>query len=494
MPLSRQFFYPESIAVIGVSSDENAFGTLYLKALLKFGFKGNLYPVNPRGGSLLGMTVYPSLGEIKEKVDLAVISVPGRTVKDVLESCLANDIHAVIVLSGGFSESGIEGKRLEEDLSNVIGKRIRMIGPNCHGVYCPGGGITVLPGSDFPRESGPVALVTQSGQFAEMIVLQSRGLGIRYSKVISFGNARDLNEADFFEYLAGDPDTRIITAYVEGVKEGRRLLDVVRRACRVKPVLIWKVGLTNTGGRAASSHTGSLAGQELVWNSFFAQTGAVRIQSIDDLIDTTMAFVHLPSFSGRRLALVSGSGGIAVVGGDTCERLGFEMPILSQDVQKRIASLLPPIGTNVRNPVDLASPRPRAQVLEPILEAIAASEQIDAIILGRMFLSVKGPGLVLGFSKESEQGREEVMNVPIRIKQKFGKPLIVVLSEEVTDAKLIEFEADRRNLRDHYLGHGIPVYPTLERAVRALSQVVKYQEGLHHPDQEPSAKEGPRPQ
>jgi len=304
-------------------------------------------------------------------------------------------------------------------------------------------------------------------------------LGIRYSKAISFGNARDLNEADFFEYLADDPETRIITAYLEGVKQGRRFLDVVRRACRIKPVLIWKVGLTKTGRRAASSHTGSLAGDELVWNSFFAQTGAVRIRSIDDLIDTTMAFIHLSSFSGRRLALVSGSGGIAVVGGDISDQFGFEMPVLSQEIQERIASFLPPIGTNVRNPVDLASPRPRAQVLEPILEAIAASGQIDAIILGRMFLSVKGPGLVLGFSKASEQGREEVMNIPVRIKEKFGKPIIVVLSEEVTDAKMIEFEADRRTLRDYYLGHGIPVYPTLERAMRALIQVVKYRERFH---------------
>jgi acyl-CoA synthetase (NDP forming) len=474
MSLSHQFFYPESIAVIGVSSDENAFGTLYLKALLKFGFKGKIYPVNPRGGFLLGLSVYPSLDEIREKIDLAVISVPARAVKGVTQNCLARDIRTVIVISGGFSESGAEGKRLEQELSEMIGKGIRMIGPNCHGVYCPGGGVTVVPGSDFPKESGPVALVTQSGQFAEMIVLQSRGLGIRYSKVISFGNALDLNECDYFEYLAEDPETEIITAYLEGVRQGRRFLEVVRRVARVKPVLIWKVGLTHTGGRAASSHTGSLAGQELVWNSFFAQTGAVRIKSIDDLIDTTMAFVHLKSFGGRRLALVSGSGGIGVVGGDASEQFGFEMPVLSQEVQKRIASLLPPIGTNVRNPVDLASPRPRAQVLEPVLEAIAASDHIDAIILGRMFLSVRGPGLVLGFSKASEEGREEVMHVPVRIKEKFGKPVVVVLSEEVTDTKLVEFEADRRSLRDYYLSHGIPVYPTVERAMKALAEVVKF--------------------
>lgn len=480
--LSTQFFYPRTIAVIGVSADENAFGTRYLRALLKFGFKGKLYPVNPRGGVLLGLKVYPSLNDIPDSVDLAVISVPGRSVPGVLEGCLIKRNKAAIVLSGGFSESGEEGKRLEGELASVIAKGIQVIGPNCHGVYCPRGGLTLLPGSSFPQESGPVGLVTQSGQFAEMIVLQSRGLGIRYSKVISYGNACDLNEADFLGYLADDPDTKVMAAYIEGVKQGRRLLEVVRRTSKVKPVLIWKVGLTNTGRRAASSHTGSLAGDEAVWNTFFAQSGAVRIESVDDLIDSTIAFLHLSSYCGRRVALVTGSGGGAVIGADACERLGLEMPSLSPEVQQKVSSLLPPIGTNVRNPVDVASPAPRAKVLASILEAVAASEQIDAIILGRMFLSVKGPSLVLGYPKSFEQGREELMNIPVMIREKFGKPIIIVLSEEVTDAEMIEFETDRRTLRNYYLTHGIPVYQTLERAVKALSRVVKYQERVRQRD------------
>jgi acyl-CoA synthetase (NDP forming) len=476
-PLFDQFFYPSSVAVIGVSADEYAFGTLYLKALLKFGYKGKIYPVNPRGGSMLGLSVYPNLANIPDNIDLAVISVPGRFVAGVLEECLTKGIETAIVLSAGFSETGEKGKQLEGDLSKVIAKGIRMIGPNCHGIYCPRGGLTVLPGSNFPQDSGPVGLVTQSGQFAEMIVLQSRGLGIRYSKVISFGNARDLNESDFFEYLAEDTDTKIITAYIEWVKQGRRFLEVVGRTLKRKPILIWKVGLTSSGRRAASSHTGSLAGDEVVWNTFFTQSGAVRIDSIDDLIDTTIAFLHLPQRCGRRVALVIGSGGGAVIGSDACERSGLEVPILSSEVQKRLSTLLP--RTNVRNPVDLSNPHPPAEDLIPALEAVAASEQIDAIIIGRMFLSVKGPGLVLGFSKSFEQGREELKDIPLKIKEKYGKPIIMVLSEEVTDAEMIEFEADRRSLRNYYLNHGIPVYPTLERAVKALAQVVKYQERFH---------------
>ncbi len=471
-----QFFYPRSLAVIGVSADENAFGTLYLRALLKFGFKGKLYPVNPRGGSLFGLTVYPSVEDIPDQVDLVAVSVPGRLVSGALEACLKKGIHAAIVLSGGFGETGEDGKRLEEELSGVSAKGIRIVGPNCHGIYCPRGGLTVLPGSSFPKESGPVGLVTQSGQFAEMIVLQSRGLGIRYSKVISFGNARDLNEADFLEYLADDPETKIIVSYVEGVKQGRRFLGAVRKASKAKPVLMWKGGLTNIGGRAASSHTGSLAGDEAAWNTFFAQSGAIRVDSIDDLIDSVLAFVHLPQGCGRRVALLSGSGGSAVIGADLCARSGLELPPFSKEGQQKISSLLP--RTNVQNPVDLADPHPPARVLAPVLEVAAASEQIDAILLGRMFLSVKGPGLVLGFSESFEQGREELKDIPLATREKYGKPIIMVLNEEVTDVELIDFEVDRRKLRDYYLSHGIPVYPTVERAVRSIANVVKYNERL----------------
>src|SRR4030042_1494803 len=281
--LAAQFFHPKSIAVIGVSADENAFGTRYLMGLINFGFKGKLYPVNPRGGSLLGLTVYPGMGDIPDGVDLAVISVPGRAVPGILESCLRKGTKAAIVLSAGFSETGEEGKKLEGEINRIIARGIRVIGPNCFGIYCPRGGLTVLPGKDFPKESGPVGLVAQSGQFTEMIVLASRGLGVRFSEAISYGNACDLNETDFIELLADDPETKVIACYIEGGRGGRRFLEVVRKALRVKPVLIWKAGLTSTGRKAATSHTGSLAGSETVWNTFFTQSGAIRVGTMGDL-------------------------------------------------------------------------------------------------------------------------------------------------------------------------------------------------------------------
>jgi len=479
--LIERFFYPKSIAIIGVSSNEKAFTTLYLYALMKFGYKGKLYPVNPRGGSVFGLRMFSSVQEIPESVDLAIVSVPGRAVLAALEDCLEKGIQAAVVLSAGFGEAGEDGKKLQEEMNTVIAKGIRVIGPNCFGIYCPSGGITIKPGDSFPRESGPVALITQSGLFTEMIVLQSRGMGIRFSKVISYGNASDLNEADFLEMLAEDPDTRVIACYLEGMKDGRRFFDTVRSVVKTKPVLIWKAGLTDAGRIAAGSHTGSLAGSEAIWNTFFAQSGAVRINSIENLIDNMIAFLHLLPSCGRRVALVSGSGGIAVTGADACESSGLTLPGFPVDLQQRIRPYLPPIVAGLGNPFDLADPFPSAEVLTPVLETIAGSGLIDTLILQRIFLSVKGPRIVFGTLPVPEEGREKLREIPVLIRDKYGIPVIMVLNEELNDDDKIDFEADRRHLRSYYLANGLPVYPTVERAAKALANVVKYRERFYKP-------------
>ncbi len=468
------FFNPKSITVIGVSSDERAFGSRQLNALLRFGYKGRLYPVNPNGGEFFGLKAYSNVRDIPDDVDLAIITVPAHIVSRVLADCLAKGIKAAEVLSAGFRELGNEGLHLEKELQDIAARGIKIIGPNCFGVYSPAGGVTILPGSNFPRESGAVALLTQSGQFSEMIVMQARGLGIRFSKVISYGNACDLNEADFLEYLAEDADTKVIQAYIEGVRDGRRFLDVARRVSRVKPIIVWKVGLTSLGSRAASTHTGSLGGSEAVWNAFLSQSGAISVTSLEELIDTTLAFLHLPTRCGSRVALVSGGGGGTVVGGDACQRVGLILPVFTPETETKLGSLLPRVGASVKNPVDIANPLPPSQLLKSVLEVIAASEEIDVIILRRIFLSGKGLSLILGEAEPTEEYQRELMNIPRLIKEKFGKPVIVILHDEVTDSDMLAFEADRRQLRDYYLAHGIPVYPTLERAIKALANLFKH--------------------
>jgi len=197
---------------------------------------------------------------------------------------------------------------------------------------------------------------------------------------------------------------------------------------------------------------------------------------MEDFIDTTLAFLHLPTNCGPRVALVSGGGGGTVVGSDACQRWGLDVPLLSQETQEKLKSLLPPVGSSVKNPVDVANPSPSNQVLTSVLEAVAASEQIDVIILRRIFLSARGSGLAFGAARTTGEERQGLREIPLMVKEKFGKPFIVVLHEEVNGIETIEFEADRRSLRDYYLAHGVPVYSTLERAIGALAHFVRYQE------------------
>lgn len=478
MSIFQSIFYPKSIAVIGVSSNPQSFGTRQLDALIKFGYQGKLYPINPRGGEFLGLQAYQSVNDIPDEVDFAIIAVPAPGVAGVLEDCLAKGVIAAEILSSGFREVGGEGCQLEEALVAIAKKGIRIIGPNCFGIYCPAGGVTILPGANLSKETGSVALISQSGQFSEMIPMQAVDWGIRFSKIISYGNACDLNESDFLEYLAEDKDTSVIISYMEGVRDGVRFLEVARRVSRKKPVIIWRSGLSRMGSKAASSHTGSLGTEESVWNAFIKQSGVIRVDSLEELINTTVAFLNLPQPYGSRVGIVSGGGGGTVVAADNCERRGLDLPTLAMDIQETIRPLITGVGTSVANPVDIGAPIMPPKNLREVLEAVASSNEIDTVILRRVFLTVEGLNLLSDHTAKmllpTKEDEQELIDVPLAARENSGKPVVVILTEETTDVNKLDFEADRRRLRDYYLAHGIPVYSTLEQAIRALAHLAEY--------------------
>jgi acyl-CoA synthetase (NDP forming) len=312
-------FYPKSVALIGASSDLEKFGGRMLMALKDFGYKGQLYPVNPHEQEIFGLKAYRSIEEVPGPVEFAIIGVPAQAVPATLRQCLGRGVRAVEILTSGFSETGREeGRLLETELRKIASAGLRIIGPNCFGVYSPKGGLTLLPGPDFPRESGPVAFISQSGGFAARLGQLARAWGIRFSKMVSYGNACDINELDLLEYFARDPETKIIMAYIEGIAEGQRFLDVVSKLTPTKPVVIWKAGLSKSGGLAVGSHTASLGGEARVWDAFFRQSGAIRAESLDELIDIAIALLHIPPGTGSRMSLVSGGGGLGAEACDVC--------------------------------------------------------------------------------------------------------------------------------------------------------------------------------
>jgi acyl-CoA synthetase (NDP forming) len=347
------------------------------------------------------------------------------------------------------------------------------VGPNCFGVYCPGGGLTLLPGGRFPSESGPVAFISQSGGHAVEFAREAKGRGIRFSKVISYGNGCDLNESDLLEYAAQDDETRLVAMYLEGPREGRRFARLVRDLAARKPVIIWKAGLTRSGGKAVHSHTASLAGEKAVWDAFFSQTAAVPVQGLEELGDTVLAFLHLPPATGRRVGVVAGGGGLSVAAADACDRLGLEVPAFDDGAQDKLREALPAAGTSLRNPLDMGVPLVPAPVFERVLEVVAASQRVETIIATQGMFHVLG-GTFGPPPDQKERFLRALVEVPARVRDRFGKPIVIVLPVDGDEVEMIEAEKGRRQIRDQYLSMGIPSYPTLERAARAVANVAAY--------------------
>jgi acetate---CoA ligase (ADP-forming) len=472
------FFHPNSIAIIGASEALTSYGARYIQALLDFGYEGKIYAVNHSGNEVLGYKIFHSVLDIAENIDLACICVSSRFVPDVLRDCLKKGVKAAIVLSAGFREIGEEGRRLEEEVVEIAKRGIRVMGPNCFGTYCPGGKITIVPGGGFPKQAGGTALIVQSGQLSEGITGRSFGEGVRYSKVASYGNACNLNEAELLEYLMKDEQTKVIASYLEGVRDGKKFFEIARAHAGKKPLLIWKVGLTRTGAAAASSHTGSLAGAAAVWDAFFRQTGAIKIGSLEELIDAMVGFSCLPEGCGSRVALVSGGGAGTVIGADACEAAGMEMPDFGPETIARFRQILPSIGTSLKNPLDMGNPHPPLQLLRSVLEITAASDAVDVVVIRRIFFSIKTGKIFSGTTAASDAEQDELLQIPVDVMKKFKKPVVIILPDELTGLENIDLEEDRRKIRDYFFAHNIPVYPSEQRAFTALSRLAVHNKTL----------------
>ncbi len=471
----RPFFYPRSIAVVGVSKNPAGVGTSMVMALRRFGFSGEIYPVNPRLTELLGLRVYPSISAIPGEVDFAKVYVPTAAVLDVMKECRQKGVPAVEVFTGGFSEiNTAEGRKLESELTALAGGGMRIIGPNCFGVYSPGGGVTQIPGVNYPSESGSMGFLSQSGGLSEDVFRYAGDYGLRFTHGISYGNACDINEVDLLKYFEADPNTGIIGAYLEGVKSGIEFLGVVRRLALKKPLVIWKGGLTPSGARVAASHTGSLAGDAKIWSAIFRQTGAVQVHSVEELLDTASAFYHLPPQADPRVAAVCGGGGVGVAFSDACYREGLTMAELSREVQDKIAAFLAPLGTSAHNPVDVGPPFPPGEALEGIMENLAASGQAGSIILDKVTPSIELRE-VMGYAEQIPwEEKPWLSEIPVRITKKYGIPVIVVMREGGDRPGGMSCEAERRRLRRFYQDQGIAVYPTIERAMNSLRRMITY--------------------
>lgn len=351
-------FRPESIAVLGASEDFVKINGRPLKFLLDKGYAGKIYPVNPKYSTLAGLPCYPSVAAIAEPVDLAIVAVPAAAVPAAIRDCAAKGVRAAVVFSSGFGEMGEEGRRLEGEVSRLAREGgVRLCGPNTLGFMNTFDRVmaTFSQAGDGEAPPGPVGFVTQSGAFGTAIFALARQRGLALGYFVNSGNEADLELGDLLAYVVEDPKIRVIAGYIEGLKDGRKLVAAAGRALELgKPIVMVKVARSVAGARAASSHTGSLAGSDRVYDGIFRQMGILRARNDEHLLDLVSAFVHCALPAGAGVGLVTQSGGAGVLMADRCEELGLAVPELTPQTQEALRRVVPAFGA-VRNPVDITA-------------------------------------------------------------------------------------------------------------------------------------------
>ena len=457
-------FNPRSVAVLGASTKERGGGNQFIRGMQEMGYEGKLYLINRKAEEIMGLRCYPSLAAVPEVPDLVIVAVSARRAEQALEECIAKGARNIHMFTAGFAETGEEeGADLAQRLREVARRgNLNIVGPNCMGIYSPRGRLS--PWGKLPTEVGPIAMITQSGALGSEFVRLAPDHGLFMTKVISYGNGYVLDCTDYLEHLEKDPETRYIGIYLEGVQDGAKLLRMVRRISAKKPIVLWKGGLTAAGARAAASHTGALAGQNAVWEAFFAQSGAIQVDSVEEMVDVLQALVRLPRCSGRGVALLGGAGGTSVAGADICIRHGLSVPTISEATQKEMRSFIRLAGTSVRNPMDVGMQLRGPEDFLRVLELVAEDPGIDIIMLVLHPFMMRFGGR--RWAKRVMDGLVELAHSSQR-----RKPFCIAMRNP---AENMEAERVRLRMMQTLIDAGIPVFKTIERACRAMYNLTGY--------------------
>jgi acetyltransferase len=467
-------FHPHKVVIIGASPVAD----LATLALMKTKIRDNVYFVNPKYDEIFGRKCYASVLDIKEPIDYAIIGVNAKLVPRVVSECIERGIKAAHIFTSGFSETGLpEGHELEKKLKEVASGRIRIIGPNCFGIYCPRSGLAIVPESS--EVEGSVGVIAQSGSVAESFSYFGKTKNLLFSKVVSYGNASDLDCPDFLEYMADDPQTRVIALYIEGSKNGKRLHEALRYAACRKPVVAVKGGLTDNGNRVAKSHTGQMTGTPEVWKTLFRQCGVIQVSNHDELVNTVSAFSHSPLPRGNRVSLVSNSGGFSVIQTDLCAAEGMAVPPFSETTLSKLRHLVPLAGTSIGNPLDawpiFYKVFQKEGSLSDIIRAVADDDNIDSLVFmfdqfryirrARKHEAVDHMKLVIEMMLEGSLYCRDVLHKPVFL--------------SVSLDPFLDDDEDRKGnlmLKNAFEQQGFPVYPASDITIRALARLYKYAE------------------
>jgi len=465
-------FTPKTVAVVGASAKGNALPNVFIRRIREYGYAGEIYPIHPSAASIDGIPAYPSLAATPKPVDYAYIAVSGAQIPDMLKVA-AGRVRYAQVISSGFGEVD-EGKDLQARLLAAAREGgMRLLGPNCLGIYSPRGKITFTEIS--PPEVGHVGVISQSGGLGTDIIRRGLARGVKFSGLVTVGNCADIAPSDLLEFYLGDEQTKVIGFYIETAKDGRRLFELLRTAKAKKPVVILKGGRTGQGLAAAASHTGSLAGDERAWIALSRQTGCVLVDTLDQFIDTLLIFQTLtpqPQHPTKRVVLFGNGGGTSVLATDYYARLGLDVTPFTQPALDALSALKLPPGTSITNPVDCpvsTLQQENGSVAEKILDEIYGKGKPDALVMHLNMSAFAG--------RTPPEVIENVLKAALRVQTHYpGQAHFVLVLRSDGDPEL---EARKRKFRDSALALGIPVYDEMSNAGHALAALQAHERFVH---------------
>jgi len=446
-------FKPEAVAVVGASDNPSKLGSHVMRSLTEGKYPGSIFPVNPGRDEIFGIKTYPSLLKISEKIDLAIIVLPAEQVPKIINECNEKGVKGIVLITAGFKEiEGRKGEALQKEITDLANRfGIKIIGPNTFGItnlHQPLNASFTPEFSFVPK--GGISFVSQSGGMSHLMAFLAMRSQVGFSKIIGLGNRCNVDFAEMVEYLEEDRETRVIAMYLEGVDDPRRLLEVAKRGSYKKPIVAYKVGVSQTSDQASQFHTGSLAGKHEVYEGAFKQSRLLTVRRSEELLDTAKALAISLLPEGKRVAVLSGQAGPGMAACDVCEMEGLSIPRFSPRTQRVVETLLPPLAIRT-NPVDMGPAWYDSAAIKGTVEAVLEDDQIDAILFCIMFASANRAAV--GTLAEFFLGMDR------------KKPIICCISapEGIWDQEIKIIEQT-----------GIPNYPTPERAAKALANLVRF--------------------
>lgn len=475
IPVLEQYaplFMPKTVAVIGASTKGTALPNVFIRRIREFGFDGAIYPIHPTAAEIDGLPAYRTLADTPLPVDYAYIMVSAAQIPDML-SAAAGHVRYAQVISSGFGEVD-EGKDLQQRLAAAArAGGMRLLGPNCLGIYTPRGNITFT--EIAPRPVGHVGIVSQSGGLGTDIIRRGMGRGLKFSGLITVGNCADLGPGDLLEFYLADPQTRVIGFYIETAHDGRRLFEMLRAAHARKPVVMLKGGRTRQGLAAAASHTGSLAGDARAWTALSRQTGCVLVDTLDEFLDALLIFQTLTPHHQQptqRVVLFGNGGGTSVLATDYFARLGLDVTPFAAPTLAALAALKLPPGTSITNPVDCpvgTLQQDDGRVAEKILDEIYAKGRPEALVMHLNMAAFVG--------RTKPEVLDNLVQAALRVQTHYpGQAHFILVLRSDGEPQL---EARKREFRDQAVALGIPVYDEMSNAGHALAALQAHERFVH---------------